>query len=131
MPHQEIVDKVCRGSNCENGRGYCILSEILERFGHKDGARIPEGSDCHEGKDSCVLKDRIMETGFSDKILMQMKCLEIYKWNESEREDRDIGWDEAMTRWVRKGYAERFAEVYDSKMEPRELYRKATFSIAA
>ena len=75
------------------------------------------------GKTSyCTLKEIIKHSGLSDKTLEQIKCVELFKWQESMREGKDIGWTESHKRWVELGYAAKFSEVYKDGMTNKELY---------
>ena len=126
MPHREIVDRVCMGNDCRDGTGYCLLSEILKYFGHEHEAEIPSGADCHERRNNCVLKDKIMETGLSDRMIAQLKCLEIFKYEEcaARGNGTNMSWDEAFKLWRDRGYAEKFAEFYSLDKDPQETYRE-------
>jgi len=72
----------------------------------------------------CILQEVIKHSGMQDFMLEQMKCIEKYKFEESEREKRDIGWDEAVRRWVDTGAAERYSRVYQEGLGFKELYRR-------
>lgn len=57
---------------------------------------------------------RFIESFHPDpRILVQMKCLEKFKWEISKEIGREITWNEASFLWVQDGYAEIFADVYD------------------
>jgi hypothetical protein len=73
---------------------------------------------------SCILKEIVEHSGLRDYILEQFKCMEVYKLDESKREGKDIGWDEATRRWVNSGMAEKYAKVYEDGLTFRELYRR-------
>lgn len=74
----------------------------------------------------CILKEIVAHSGLREYILEQYKCLEIYKWEESKREGKDIGWDETINRWVNEGYAARYSNVYQEGLSFKELYRRTT-----
>ena len=80
-----------------------------------------EGCKC-EGIDYCPLEVFIKSN--DPRLLEQHKCVEIFKWEESERAKRKIDWDEAYRLWKDRGYATRFAEVYKEGMHPREIYNQ-------
>lgn len=79
-------------------------------------------SDCKN--DYCTLKEVVAHSGMSDRALEQLKCIEIFKWNESYKERADIGWTEAHKRWIDSGNAEKFAAVYKDGMKSKELHEK-------
>ena len=70
----------------------------------------------------CTLKEIILHSGLSDRALEQLKCVERFKYEESAREGKDIGWAEAHKKWVELGYASKFAEVYKDGMNNKDLY---------
>ncbi len=45
----------------------------------------------------CLLKDLC---SMNDRTLKQMKLIEEYKWCVSKEQEHDIGWDEAVQKWV-------------------------------
>ena len=47
----------------------------------------------------------------------------MYKWEESEREGHDIGWNEAGMRWAMRGYATAFRKIFDPELKIREIYK--------
>jgi len=55
-------------------------------------------------------------------VLIQLKCIEFFKWEESEREGEDIGWNEAGMRWAMNGYACCFREIFNEELTPKENY---------
>lgn len=79
-------------------------------------------SDCScENFGYCPL-EVLLETQ-SDRTLEQHKCIEMFKFLESRKDEQDIGWHESYTRWCREGYAKAFAEVYNEGMKHKELYQ--------
>ena len=81
--------------------------------------------DCKQ--DYCILKDLLLTAHtFDERFLVQLKCVEIYKYEESKTEDKDIGWSDAFMQWADKGFAKKFADLYDedSELTPRQLYNK-------
>lgn len=71
----------------------------------------------------CLLKEIIISAFKIDpRTLVQMKCVEIYKYYESKR--GEIDWNEALTRWVLNGYAKKFETVYNENptMKPQLMY---------
>lgn len=64
---------------------------------------------------------------YNKRLLLQLKLVEIYKYTESEKEKHDIGWHQAMTRFVDNGYAAKFAEIYRENITVDEI-KKLVFS---
>lgn len=80
---------------------------------------------CVDGcqKDYCFYKWVIGEMHSHPRLLVQLKCIEIFKWELSSAADRDVGGNEASEKWVTEGYAAAFAEVYDAENSPRRNYK--------
>lgn len=73
----------------------------------------------------CTLKELLLVTQrFDNRVLIQIKCIEIFKYEESERQGFDIGWSAAGLAWVDQGWAALFDENFDTQIDPRELYKK-------
>lgn len=73
----------------------------------------------------CILKEIIIYTHkFEPRFLIQLKCIEIFKYEESEKLQKALDWDQAFLKWVEDGYAKIFADVYNEKANPRQLYKK-------
>lgn len=74
----------------------------------------------------CILKEITIANGTSERMLVQMKCVEIFKLVESRAQNRDIGWKTAWNLWVERGYAARFAQVFDNNedMSYKQIYEK-------
>jgi hypothetical protein len=72
----------------------------------------------------CILQEVIRHSGMQDFMLEQMKCIEKFKFEESERKGFDVGWNEATFEWANRGYAKKYREVYEDGMSFRELYRR-------
>lgn len=82
---------------------------------------------CENCNDSyCFLKELIIEIGTSERLLLQLKCVEKFKYEESERQKMDIGWQQAWLKWIEIGYAARFSEFYSDNpyISFKEIYRK-------
>lgn len=80
---------------------------------------------CVDGckKDYCFYKWVIGEMHSSPRLLVQLKLIELLKWELSEAAGHDIGGNEAAEKWVTSGYAAAFAEVYDPENSPRKNYK--------
>jgi flagellar biosynthesis/type III secretory pathway protein FliH len=76
-----------------------------------------------ENLDYCPLEAIVETTQGNDRFLEQHKCIEIFKFLESRKDGKDIGWNESYARWCREGYAKAFAEVYQEGMKHKELYQ--------
>lgn len=80
---------------------------------------------CDTCKNSwCLLKEIIISSHDDQyvRFLKQLKCIEILKLVESEKAKRDIGWEKAWLIWAEKGFAKRFADLYNTEKEAVQLY---------
>lgn len=58
-----------------------------------------------------------------ERTLVQIKCIDKFKYEQSEKVGHDIGMDQALDIWVNNGYAKVFSEVYSDDMPFLKLYR--------
>lgn len=74
--------------------------------------------------DWCILKEILCSKYEDPRFFVQLKCVEHFKFEESERQGIDIGWEKAHMEWVDRGYAKWFAEYYDENLTAEEIYEK-------
>ena len=89
---------------------------------HKEIVEDICNEDCQGKTGYCTLKEIVLHSGLSDRALEQIKCVERFKWQESAREGKDIGWADAHKKWVELGYAEKFAGIYRDGMNNKDLF---------
>ena len=80
---------------------------------------------CSESND-CVLKEFLVSAHNDPRLLMQMKCVEKFKEiiaQEKEEKKKDIEWSDAMGEWIKRGYAKKFAEVYEEGGKYISIYK--------
>lgn len=78
---------------------------------------------CDNCQRYCTLREILGMTGIlGNRTLEQLKCIDILKYEQSEIEQRDIGWEEAARRWVKLGLAEKFSKVYMKGLKARQIY---------
>jgi hypothetical protein len=96
---------------------------MAKRFSKSNFKNLIEDLSCDVcASKYCFLK-MIMESLKPDpRTLVQIKCIEKFKWEESEVEGLDIGWEEAGFRWVDKGWAKSFNDFYDEDLTYRKIY---------
>jgi len=80
---------------CECCASYCFLKFYLEHSQNDSGHR---------------------------RLMMQMKCIERFKWLMGEKCDNDISWDSAMYLWVENGHAKLFGEHYSDALTFDEIW---------
>ena len=71
----------------------------------------------------CIFKEFLVAAHPSRRLLVQLKACDAFKYTESEKAGKDIGWQETLKRWVDQGWAAKFGEVYREDLAPREAYR--------
>lgn len=74
--------------------------------------------------DYCFLKNLILLQKPNPRMLCQVKCIEIFKWERSAKLKEDIGWKEAGRLWNAEKYDEAFGEAYDPDLKVKEIYEK-------
>lgn len=79
---------------------------------------------CQNEETYCLLKEIVICSHQDVRFLSQLKCVEHWKYEESERAKKDVGWDNAHMSWVSNGLAKLFAELYDEDKDPDELYKE-------
>lgn len=82
--------------------------------------------DCH-CKDVCdpycTLIELILANGTNTKLLVQMKCVEKYRWEINKTIDHPLTWNEAFIRWTEDGSAKKFSQVYNEELTVTEIYK--------
>jgi len=71
----------------------------------------------------CFLKKFLESLHPEPRVLVQLKCLEKFKWEKSEAEGRDIGWNEAGLIWATEGWAVAFNAVFHEYLSIVQVYR--------
>ena len=79
---------------------------------------VPKGCNCGY----CFLKTYLVSCHPQRRMLVQLKCIEKYKWHIGELENFDCGWNEAINRWAKDGFAQKFDEVYSSELHIDEVF---------
>ena len=70
----------------------------------------------------CIHKEILARAHRDSRMLMQLRCIEKFKYERSERAGCDIGWNHAMELWVSEGRAEGYAHHYREDLNFKELY---------
>ena len=78
--------------------------------------------DCN--KDYCFIQELILhDSKYSNRLVTQMKLIEIYKWEQSQITRTELSWSETMSKWAESGLAAKFAEVYKEELSYKEIQR--------
>lgn len=82
------------------------------------------GDDCPCKNAYCFLKEFILHLSNDPRMLVQVKCIEKYKFERSKELKYDIGWGGAGKEWVELGYAKKFSEVFDEDKTINKIYKE-------
>lgn len=77
---------------------------------------------CEHGR-YCIFKEFLIEAHPSRRLLVQLKCVDKFKFERSKRADKDIGWTQAFKEWLEEGFAKTFCEAYSDERHFREIYQ--------
>lgn len=72
----------------------------------------------------CILKEFLVASHTSPRLLTQLKCVDKFKFEESDKAKKDVGWAKAMERWVEEGWAKKFADAYEEGVSFSVIYKK-------
>lgn len=85
---------------------------------------IDEVSCDHCHNQYCFLKKYISSLHPKTFVLVQLKCLEMFKWEESERVGHEVEWNDIAFMWSDLGYASAFRASFNEDLSVREIYRR-------
>ena len=78
---------------------------------------------CTTGK-WCLLKEILVSKHTDPRFLIQLKCIEHLKWEESQTVGHDIKWELANKIWIERGFEEAFAQFYSEELTAEQIYEK-------
>lgn len=104
------------------------LAKRQERF-REIAAEITEHCDCKDGY--CFWRELVEHNVPSLKMVIQVECIQKYKWEESQRQGHDIENENtggchgaAAQQWVESGLAAAFGKVYDEDLTVKQIYHR-------
>ena len=74
----------------------------------------------------CLLKEIMICKHSDSRFIIQLKCIEKFKFILSEKASEDVGWDVAFEKWTDLGYATLFANHYNEEITSEQLFIKIT-----
>lgn len=78
-------------------------------------------------EDPGILEQIILhDPKYNDRLLIQLACIDKFKYEESQRQGSDIGWAQATVLWVDRGYAKKYNEVFKEGENWKSIYRQTT-----
>jgi len=78
---------------------------------------------CPKGQ-YCTLKEILCAAPRQTREILQIKCVEKFKYERGPQVRREVDWQEAFELWVSEGHAARFAHCYRDGIHFAELYRE-------
>jgi len=72
----------------------------------------------------CTLKEILCSGPRTGREILQIKCVEKFKYDRSNWQRRHIDWDEAFKTWIEEGNARRFSELYHDGIHFETIYRR-------
>jgi hypothetical protein len=76
-------------------------------------------------KDYCFLRAIIaLDAKYSKRLIMQMKMIEVYKYQMETAMKKEIGWSESLAIWVESGMAKKFAAVFEEGVSVRDMKKR-------
>jgi hypothetical protein len=103
MASEDVLEQICENCN----ERYCTIREILQKKINPKPCEHVTEDHSHCPNLSYASKK------FSDRTLIQIKCIEELKWIRSQESGKEISWDEAGMLWCKEGFATKFAEVWN------------------
>ena len=78
-----------------------------------------------------TIRERGLEPSLFEILWSQQEEIETYKWIESEKNGRDIGWEQAVTEWQDRHYHAWKDHVWTSTLGELGQTRQGTTSVAS
>ncbi len=72
----------------------------------------------------CFTKMLLLHLGQDPRAIVQIKCIDKYKYERSKEVGTDIGLDGAFNEWIKNGLAEKFSKLYDEDKTFTQLYKE-------
>ena len=82
---------------------------------------ITQTCDCKDGY--CFYRKLITEKPPEIRVMVQVECMEKFRWEESERQRKDLE-GTAYMLWYELGLSQAFAEAYDENLTVKEIYAR-------
>ena len=79
---------------------------------------VPSDCNC----EYCFLKFYLIHCHSDRRMLVQLKCIEMFKWERSAQNRHNCGWQNAIMAWADEGYAKAFADCYSPYSHIDDIY---------
>ena len=84
---------------------------------------VNEIANCPPGH-YCTLKELLCRQQGRTREILQIKCIEKFKYERSEAAGREILWNEAFELWIEEGRADAFARHFHDVVRFAELFKR-------
>ena len=81
--------------------------------------------DCHCKDPSdpyCTLIEILMTKCSDPRFLIQMKCVEKFRYEKGKELGKFLCWNDAYMEWIEEGYSKKFADEYREGISFEEIY---------
>ncbi len=115
----DVIDAIDKRETANIPRNRCSMPSKLSQEKYKELIHS-----CVENCPApyCFFKVFVESQHPSERTLIQIKCIEIFKYYCGQVLGVDIGFPEACQRWVDEGYAKAFSMVFDETKSIKEIY---------
>ena len=72
----------------------------------------------------CILKEFLTSMHPSPRLLIQLKCIEKFKYEMNKDAKEELPMGTVIIIWAEEGYAERFANEYNEDDSYKEIYER-------
>ncbi len=108
MPSEGIIHLISEYGD-EN---YCTVRDFLGRAGLP--VSLESCVNCNGSSKMCKNKSTLLESRYQDRLLLQIKEIEMIKYSASTIQGYDVGWEYAVDEWLAK-FAPEFRTLHDKE----------------
>jgi hypothetical protein len=108
MPSEGIIHLISEYGDAN----YCTVRDFLGRAGLP--VSLESCVNCNGSSRMCRNKLTLLESRYQDRLLLQIKEIEMIKYSASTLEGRDVGWEYAVDEWLAK-FAPEFRKLNDKE----------------
>lgn len=72
----------------------------------------------------CARTETSIRSPGEERARVQARCIELWKLQQNDEEDKNMGSNRAAELWITEGHAERFAHVYREGVCLLDLYER-------
>lgn len=73
----------------------------------------------------CFIRSLVeLDQKYNKRLIMQVKMIEVYKYQLETENKKEVGWQESLRLWVENGLAKKYAETFDDKATVKEMKKR-------